>query len=131
MFIIIKELYVCTNQNGDNARQTFNFIIMKTKTIDVNAKEWFDNKNGNSYFCGTITLNFGTDTEKTFLMPFQCGYGQSYIQEAKAILTQFNKISPDYGSPLSMYCRKNNIIYRTSLQENCLKRELTQIETNY
>ena len=62
MFIIIKELYVCTNQNGDNARQTFNFIIMKTKTIDVNAKEWFDNKNGNSYFCGTITLNFGNKT---------------------------------------------------------------------
>ena len=104
---------------------------MKTKTIDVNAKHWFDNKNGNSYFAGTITLNYGTETKETFLMPFQYGYGSSYEHEAKAILTQFNKISSDYGSPLSVYCRENNIILRTSLQENCLKRELTQIETNY
>jgi hypothetical protein len=104
---------------------------MKTKTIDINAKRWFDNKNGNSYFAGTVTLNYGTETKETFLMQFQNGYGQSYIQEAKAILTQFNKISGDFGRPLSMYCRENNIILRTSLQENCLKRELTQIEINY
>ena len=44
---------------------------MKTKTIDIRAKEWFDKTFGNSYFAGTITINKGTETEETFLMPFQ------------------------------------------------------------
>ena len=48
---------------------------MKTKTIDIEAKEWFDKINGNSYFCGTITLNYLMDNQETFLMPFQYGYG--------------------------------------------------------
>jgi len=101
-------------------------------TIDINAKEWYDNKNGNSYFCGTIILNYGTETAETFLIPFQHGYGSGYEQEAKAILTEFNKISVEYGSyPFSMYCRANNIILRSRLIENCLKRELKEIETYY
>ena len=29
------------------------------KTIDVNCKEWFDKLNGNSYFAGTISINYG------------------------------------------------------------------------
>ena len=41
---------------------------MKTKTIDVNAKEWIDKKHGNSYFCGTVTLNYGMKNEETFLI---------------------------------------------------------------
>lgn len=104
---------------------------MKTKTIDINAKEWFAKVNGNSYFSGTITLNYGLKNEETFLMPFQYGYGSSYEYEAKAMLTQFNKISVDYGKPFSMYCRENNIILRSTLKENCLQRELKQIEFNF
>ena len=104
---------------------------MKTKTIDVNAKEWFDKINGNSYFSGTITLNYLLDNEQTFLMPFQYGYGSQYEQEAKAILTQFNKISADYGDTLWRYCKKNNIKYNSSILENRKKSELKQIETNY
>jgi len=37
---------------------------MKIKTIDVNVKEWFDKVNGNSYFAGTVSLNFGMKTQK-------------------------------------------------------------------
>ena len=104
---------------------------MKIKTIDVNAKEWFDKVNGNSYFAGTITINYGMKGEETFLMPYQYGYGSSYEQEAKAILTQFNKISGRWSQPLSMYCRENNIIYRSSIIDKCKKRELKEIETLY
>lgn len=104
---------------------------MRTKTIDINAKEWFDKINGNSYFCGIVTLNYGMKNEETFLMPFQYGYGSSYLQEAKAILTQFNKISPNWNLSLFSYCKENKITFRCSLQENCLKRELKQIEKDY
>lgn len=106
---------------------------MKTKTIDIKAKEWFDKVNGNSYFCGTIILNYGLKNQETFLMPFQYGYGSQYEYEAQMILNQFNKISSDFVEyqSLNSYCKENNIILRRSLQENCLKRELKQIENEY
>lgn len=103
---------------------------MKTKTIDIQAKEWFDKVYGNSYFAGTITLNYGTETEETFLMPFQNGYGSQYEQEAKAILTQFNKISTEYEN-LSRYCQRVGIELNSSIQRGCLKRELKAIENRY
>lgn len=106
---------------------------MKTKTIDIQAKEWFDKVNGNSYFAGTITLNKGTETEEIFLMPFQYGYGSQYEQEAKAILTQFNKISTQYESlyVLSRYCQRVGIELNSSIQRGCLKRELKAIEKQH
>ena len=94
------------------------------KTIDVNAKEWFDKANGNSYFSGTVTINFGMKTEKSILLPRQYGYGSQYIDEAKAVLTQGNFISSVHMQPLWQYCQDNNIVLRTSKQENCLKRDL-------
>ena len=98
------------------------------KTIDINAKEWFDKINGNSYFAGTITIYYGMETEETFLMPFQYGYGSSYEQEAKSILTEFNKISSNGFQGLYTYCKDNNIILRSSIKRNSLKRELREIE---
>ena len=103
---------------------------MKTKTIDIQAKEWFDKVNGNSYFAGTITINYGTETEETFLLPFQYGYGSQYEQEAKAILTEFNKISTGNES-LNTYCQRLGIKLNRSIQRGCLKRELTAIENRY
>lgn len=104
---------------------------MKIKTIDINAKEWFDKINGNSYFAGTIILNYGMNSEETFIMQYENGYGNYYEQKAKAILTEFNKISGKWTQPLRMYCRENNIIYRSIIIKNCKKRELKEIETLY
>ena len=103
---------------------------MKTKTIDIQAKEWFDKANGNSYFSGTITLNKGTETEETFLMPFQYGYGSQYEQVAKAILTQFNKISTDFES-LLRYCQRVGVQLNSKIERGCLKRDLKAIESRY
>jgi hypothetical protein len=78
-------------------------------------------------------LNYGLKNQETFLMPFQYGYGSQYEYEAQMILNQFNKISSDFVEYQSLYsyCKENNIILRRSLQENCLKRELKQIENEY
>ncbi len=103
---------------------------MKTKTIDINAKEWFDKINGNSYFCGIVTLNYGMKNDEVFLMPFQYGYGSQYEQEAKSILTYANKISPNYET-LYSYCKRENIILRNNIQRGCKKSELKQIEKDY
>lgn len=100
------------------------------KAIDIQSKEWFDKVNGNSYFAGTITITKETGEQETFLMPFQYGYGSQYEQEAKAILTQFNKISPDYES-LSNYCKRLGIDLNSKIERNCLKRDLKAIESRY
>jgi len=98
---------------------------MKT-SITINAKEWFDKANGNSYFAGIIQVD-----EKEYLMPFQYGYGIQFEQEAKNLLTEFNVISCEYGQSLRRYCLDNDIEYGAFINTECKKRELKEIETNY
>ena len=99
---------------------------MKVKTIDVNVKEWFDKHTGNSYFSGSIIINFGMKTEKTLSMPFQYGYGEFYLQKAMQGLALENLIKRETSKHASLwsYCKDNSIILRAFKQENCLKRDL-------
>ena len=103
------------------------------KTIDVIANEWFDKVNGNSYFAGFISTDYGTNKAKTFTMPFQYGYGDQYIHEAgdvlnKAGLIQLETYPNGNRESLWRYCKRNNIILRTDKHEKCLKRELLAIK---
>jgi hypothetical protein len=95
---------------------------MDINTIDINAKEWFDRINGNSYFAGSIVLNFGQDSQIKFTMPFEYGYGDFYIQKAMQTLNDAGLIEAKYTSEL----RDLGIILRTNMQRNCKKRELMQ-----
>ena len=99
---------------------------MKIKTIDINANEWFDKINGNSYFSAVITLNFGMKSEKNIDIPFQYGYGEHYIDVCNQKLIKLDYIKNNNRSytHLWQYAEDNNIILRTSKKENCLKREL-------
>lgn len=96
----------------------------KIKTIDVNAKEWFDKVNGNSYFAGTVTVNYGMKTEQTFKMPFQYGYGDSYRYQAIKVLEESGLI-PSNSKEWEL--RDKGVIIRANIQRNCLKRELKYI----
>ncbi len=113
---------------------------MNIKTIDINAREWFDRVNGNSYFSATIILNFGLKpkyskpikshcniiqlSETIINIPFQYGYGGHYIDIAGQKLNKQDYIKLEERQALWRYCEENNIILRTSKKENCLKREL-------
>lgn len=98
---------------------------MKIKTIDIQAKEWFDRINGNSYFSAVTTLNYGMKSEKTIKIPFEYGYGSQYKFEAERMLTKAGylpNISEMAGiGSLSEYCRENKIVLRTSMESNCNK----------
>lgn len=101
-------------------------------TIDINAKEWFDKVNGNSYFAGTITTNYGLKDEQRFIMPFQYGYGDQYVHEAATVLDSENIISLEKYSngsrqPLHNYCSEKGIILRKNKMQNCKKAELKAI----
>lgn len=98
---------------------------MNIKTIDVNAKEWFDRANGNSYFSVVITLNFGMEDQKEIGVPFQYGYGDKYRHVVFEQLEKDGYITPtDKQYTLWQYCEDNNIILRHSKKERCLKREV-------
>lgn len=95
----------------------------ETKTIDIQAKTWFDKVNGNSYFAANVTINFGMENETSFKLPLQYGYGDQYLYESKIELIK-NGFIPDNSDCLTHFCRENNIILRYSNQKNCLKKEL-------
>lgn len=103
------------------------------KTIDINAKEWFDKVNGNSYFAAKITLNYGTDYAVTIKLPFQYGYGNHYEYMAVKELEKQQLIAnlihyPNGGTEsLQSYCERNGFILHSSKQENCKKSELKNI----
>lgn len=98
----------------------------KIKTIDVQAKEWFDKVNGNSYFSMNITVNFGMKSEQSIYVPMQYGYGDHYRYMAfeliKKELNCFKSVDK-YVLYWKAY-EKYNIISRHSKSKNCLKREL-------
>lgn len=98
---------------------------MKIKTIDIQAKEWFDKTYGNSYFSAQVTINYGLKSAVSWGLPYQYGYGEQYIHEAfKSIRKKLN-IKVDEHTQLWRYCEENKIILRTSKQTGCKKKELT------
>lgn len=97
---------------------------MKIKTIDINAKEWFDKVNGNSYFSAEITTDSGTPEAQSYTIPFQNGYGHQYIHEAEQLLKKEGVVSLAERERLWSYCHENNIVLKKNIQKNCLKRDL-------
>lgn len=100
--------------------------MTKIKTLDIQAKEWFDKINGNSYFSGQVTINYGLKNEKTLFLPYQYGYGDSFEQAAKEILIENGFISAEWHELISRYCRDNKIILRSSIQTDCKKRDMKE-----
>ena len=96
------------------------------KTLDINARSWFDKVNGNSYFSGQIVINYGLENEKRFFMPFQYGYGDQYLWEALNTLKREN-IIPENISVLYQLKDAGTIIRYN--KQKALKRELK--EENY
>lgn len=94
----------------------------QVKTIDINAKQWFDKINGNSYFSADIVLNYGQPDQQTIVLPFQYGYGDAYIYTALRELKEAGHITAANTADL----RDSGVILRTNKQKNCKKRDLAK-----
>jgi len=102
------------------------------KTIDIQAFEWFDKVNGNSYFAAIITTDFGTPEAKEYRVPFEYGYGDFYIQAAAQKPDELGVIPREHYSngsseALWRYCQREGIILRKSKQTGCKKAEVKAI----
>lgn len=103
--------------------------LSQLKTIDINAKEWRDKINGNSYFSSDVTLNYCMNTQETIKVPFQYGYGDHYIhQSLREIQKLFPKSKWFKENLLGKYQiqKEYKIIIRNNIKTNCLKRELNK-----
>ena len=81
------------------------------QTIDIHTFTWFDKTYGNTYFAQEITLNYGTDQEKTYKNPFQYGYS-SFEFKALEFLREQGISIPEYRDEL-----KKKFIVRNYEQE--------------
>jgi hypothetical protein len=93
------------------------------KTLDINAKEWFDKVNGNSYFSAQIVIDYDLPTYKKYFLPFQYGYGDSFQWQSLKHLQEIGEIDKNIGHLWQL--RDNGVIIRTS-KRNALKRELKE-----
>lgn len=109
----LQESYIRENEQGKIPAKGI-------KTIDVDAKEWFDKVNGNSYFSGTITINYGMKDEKIIKMPYEYGYGDYYTQAARSYFEGDPMIS------LHRWCQSNGIILRTRKTKVTRKKDLME-----
>jgi len=100
----------------------------KIETLDVNAYTWFDKINGNSYFAGEVIINYGKPDQRRYVMPFQYGYGEQYMQSAFELLKEKGEIPQDVEYPLWRYCKENNIILRNSIHEVPRKKDIYYYE---
>ena len=94
----------------------------KIKTIDINCKEWFDKVNGNSYFAGSVTINYKMESSKTFKIKFQYGSGNHFEHEALKVLKE-NGYNVHFH-----HLKQDNIIFRSFLQKKCKKAELNHLD---
>jgi hypothetical protein len=92
------------------------------KTLDIQAKTWFDKINGNSYFAGIVTIDYQLPTETTYHMPFQYGYRSQYEQEALNILKREGVI--DSETTLYDLAEKQGVAIRSNNLKGCLKRDV-------
>ena len=99
---------------------------IKIRTIDITALVWFDKPAANSYFAGSVTVNYQMKGEKTFAIPFQYGYNDVYQFAALKVL-QTNGVINDYENIAPWrYCSEKGIILRANKTENCKRSELTE-----
>lgn len=101
-------------------------------TIRIEAQEWFDKANGNSYFSSRVYI----DGDLKLIMPFQYGYGDHYVDMANQKLDELGFVDCPRGAsgvyyPLHRYCEDHDIELITFKQDKCLKRELDKKEVIY
>lgn len=97
--------------------------LNEIKTIDLNAREWFDKINGNSYFSCEIILNYELESQTVLKIPFQYGYGEHYETESFKEIIHFLNETISINE-LSELCRNKKILLRSHKEKNCKKKEL-------
>ena len=103
--------------------------LKELKSVEIIAKEYFDNVNANSYFSAHVIINEGLKSEERILIPFQYGYGSQYeyvvFEMLKKRLLIFDKNLVSWR-----FYKENQISYKNTLYEGYSKKEVTKFGLN-
>jgi hypothetical protein len=69
-----------------------------SRSLFIEAREWFDRVNGNSYFSARIWVDGG----QVAILPFQYGYGDQYLYEAQKKLLELGYL-PQEGKSRGLW----------------------------
>lgn len=93
----------------------------KVKTIDIQAREWFDRTYGNSYFSAIVTINYCLENEEEIKLHFQYGYGDHYVDMG---IKGVKKLHPELAELSAWQMREAGIVIRYNIHRGCLKRDV-------
>jgi hypothetical protein len=98
----------------------------KIISIVISGRRWLDRPNGNTYHSGAVFVD-GTKFE----IPFQYGYGESYIDSALDILEKNNVIEREVFSngakePLHYFVKRTGIKVSYEVVDVKTKKDLTR-----
>ena len=96
-------------------------VSVRTNPIAINieAVEYNDFQNGNSYFDGVITIDYGQDVKIIMDMPLQYGYENHYKDMAFKQLKKNGIIDTDLQS-YDQYYKNNGIVIKHSKKTGCI-----------
>ena len=101
--------------------------LSELKTINIEAKEYFDSINANSYYRSQIILNKDLKNKEIFIIPFTAGYERQYLFDSLNLISSLYPNSRWNKENLSLWQLEN--IYKLKIKYNikkdCKKSELT------
>ena len=86
---------------------------VKTDFINIQAKEYHDKPNGNSYFSAVIDYKIG-DKKGVLKIPFRYGYEKQFIHSSMKLLKEAGIITSEDRRELE----QNNIELITEIEKN-------------
>ena len=100
--------------------------LSELKTIDIEALEYRDTFNGNSYFSSNVILNHGLKNSIQLKIPFQYGYELQYLATSLDEISKHFKRSEWYKKCMNkdMIEKKYNIKITHKIIRGCKKKEL-------
>lgn len=70
--------------------------MKKFRLIIIDARRWFDHKNGNTYHSATVTVKHARKEDLVLCRDFAYGYEDHYMQTAHELLFKAGYFGPEY-----------------------------------
>jgi hypothetical protein len=99
-------------------------------SINIEALEWFDKANGNSFHAGEVIVNSGQVSEQTLKFGLTYGYGMQYYETAIKMLVRAGLLPALGITQMYDFLKNNSITVNYKIKTGCNKSELMQFKNN-
>ena len=98
---------------------------MEIKVINIQAKEWFDKRYGNTYSSLGVRAYYDNNNSVYLHRPSRYGHDSTYYQETLQLMKEEGLIiNEDEFTSLSNYCQDEDIILITNTEKVLRRKDL-------